>query len=70
MFKLSDLHLNARLPSYGLCTFITSFLSVRSTATAGEGNCSSSKPIYTGVPQGSVLLPSRMLLLINGLSLT
>ncbi len=58
--------------SYGFypsfCTFISSFLSRRSTSAVGDGHCSSPKHINSTAPQGSVLSPTLFLLFINGLS--
>ena len=52
-----------KLPSFGfylsLCCFISNFLSDRSIAAVVDGHCSSPKPINSGVPQGSVLSPTR-----------
>ncbi len=56
----------SKLPSFGfypfLCSFISSFLSDRSISSVVDGNCSSPKPINSGVPQGSVLLLTLFLL--------
>ncbi len=61
----------SKLPFYGfypsLSTFILSFLSDRSIATVVDGRCSSSKPINSGVPQGTVLSLTLFLLFINDL---
>ncbi len=52
----------SKLPSYGfypaLCSFLSSFLSGHSIAAVVDGHCSTSKPINSGVPQGSVLSPT------------
>ena len=50
-----------------LCIFIFSFLSDHFIATEVDGHCSSPKTIYSGVPQGSVLSPTLLLLFINDL---
>ncbi len=51
----------SKLPSYGLypplCSFFTSFLSGPSIFAVADGQCSTSKPINSGVPQGAVLSP-------------
>ncbi len=55
----------SKLPSFdfypSLCSFISSFLSGRTISAVVDGQCSSSKPINNGVPQGFVL--SRTLFL-------
>ncbi len=55
----------SKLPSYGLypalCSFLSNFLSGRSIAAVVDGHCSTPKPINSGVPQGSVLLPTLFL---------
>ncbi len=61
----------SKLPSYGFypafCSFLSSFLSGRSIAAVADGHCSTSKPINSGVSQGSVLSPTLFLLFINDL---
>ncbi len=75
-FQERDWHkaLLSKLPSYGfypaLCSFLSSFLSGRSIAAVADGHWSTPKPINSGVPQGSVLSPTLLLLFINDLSLT
>ena len=58
-----------KLPSFSLypslCFFISNFLSDCSIAAVVDGHCSSSKPINSGVPQGSVLSLNIFLLFIN-----
>ena len=64
----------SKLPFYGfypsLCTFISSFLSDRSSAAVLDGHCSFPKPKNSGVLHGSALSPTLFLLFINDLNLT
>ena len=59
----------SKLLSYGLCPslciFILSFLSGGSIAAVVDGHYSSSKPINSGVPQGSVRSPTLSMLFIT-----
>ncbi len=59
----------SKLPSFGfypsLCSFTSSFLSGRSISAVVDVQCSSPKPINSGVPQVSVLSPNLFLLFIN-----
>ncbi len=61
----------SKLPSYGLypalCSFLSSFLSGPSIAAVIDGHCSASKPHNSGLPLGSVLSPTLVLLFINDL---
>ncbi len=61
----------SKLPSYGyypfLCSFLSSFLSGRSIGAIVDGHCSTSTPINSGVPQGSVQSLTLFLLFINDL---
>ena len=64
----------SKIPSYGfypsICTFISSFLSNRAIAAVVDSQCSSPKPINSGVPQGSVVSPTLFILFISDLNLT
>ncbi len=59
----------SKLPSFGLypplCSFLSSFLSGRSIAAVVDGHCSTSKPINSGLPKGSVLSFTLFLLRIH-----
>ncbi len=61
----------SKFPSFGfypsLCTLISSFLSDRSIAAIVDGHCSTRKTINSGVPQGSVLSLTLLLMFINNL---
>ncbi len=78
LYSIPSYYLNppllSKLPSFGvypsLCSFISSFPSGRSISAVVDGQCSSPKPINSGVPQGSVLSPTLILLFINDLSVT
>ncbi len=65
LYFLNYLHKDS--PS--LCSFLSSYLSGRSIAAVVDGHFSTSKPINSSVPQGSVLSPTLFLLFINDLSL-
>ncbi len=64
----------SKLPSFGfypsLFPFISSFLSGRSFFAIVDCHCSTSKPINSGVPPGSVLSPTPFVLFINNLFIT
>ncbi len=61
----------SKLPSFGfypsLCSFISSFLSVRSISAVVDACCSSPKHVNIGVPQVYFLSPTLFLLFINDL---
>ena len=61
----------AKLPAYGFtpsfCKLISSFLSNHFTSVFVDGATSASFPVSSGVPQGSVLSLTLLLLFINDL---
>ncbi len=72
--RVWDKSLLSKQPSFGfypsLCSFISSFLSGCSISAMIDVDCSSFKPINSGVPQASVLSPHSHPVFINDLSIT
>lgn len=62
LLKLRSLGLEGRLPR-----FLQQFLSLRKISVRVDGELSDSKPVFAGVPQGSVISPTLFNIMINDL---